>query len=197
LLKASIAGVAQRHGLRPGGSPSTTVTIVRWDAEAVDVLVLCDSPVVVTDRRGEVHEVRDDRLAAISRGLARPNGFAADDPDSWRSFVAGQRRMRNRPGGYWVAEAVPDAAHHAVRARWLLEDVAIVLAMTDGVSIGVDTYGVPPDWPSAVALATDDPAQLVDAVHAAEAADPNGRQWPRSKRHDDKAVALIRFDLAA
>jgi hypothetical protein len=30
-------------------------------------------------------------------------------------------------------------------------------------------------------------------VHAAERGDPAGFQWPRSKRHDDKALALVDF----
>jgi hypothetical protein len=69
--------------------------------------------------------------------------------------------------------------------------------MTDGVSKGVERYGIPPDWPTAIKLATDDPARLVDAVHDAEATDPLGERWPRSKRHDDKAVVVLRFAPAA
>jgi len=30
-------------------------------------------------------------------------------------------------------------------------------------------------------------------VHDTEAGDPDGRRWPRSKRHDDKALAVIEF----
>src|SRR3954471_24559676 len=49
--------------------------------------------------------------------------------------VPAERAHRNRPGGYWIAEAVPEAAGHAIR-------------------------------------------------------------WPRSKRHDDKAIAVIDVDGA-
>jgi hypothetical protein len=37
--------------------------------------------------------------------------------------------------------------------------------MTDGVSAGIDRYGVPADWPAFV-LASRDPADLIDTVHA-------------------------------
>lgn len=195
-LANSIRQIAESHHLEPGHSPSTTVAIVRWNASTVDVLVLCDSPVIVTDRHGHLHQVRDDRLATVTAALNRPDRFNAETPDAWRSLVAGQRRERNRPGGYWVAEADPDAAHHAVTASWPAEQVAVILAMTDGVSIGVDRYGIPPDWATAVELASDDPHRLVDAIHNAEADDPHGERWPRSKRHDDKALAVLRFDLA-
>jgi hypothetical protein len=39
-------------------------------------------------------------------------------------------------------------------------------------------------------------ASVVDLVHDAEAADGDRRRWPRSKRHDGKALAVLRFDLA-
>jgi hypothetical protein len=196
-LAESIRSVAEANHLQPGISPSSTVAIVRWDTATVDVLLLCDSLVIVNDRLGQVHEVRDDRLAAVTAGIDRPAGFNADDPGAWRALVGGQRRHRNRPGGYWVAEAHPDAAHHAVTASWPITDVAVILAMTDGVSKGVERYGVPPDWATAVDLAADDPARLVDSIHDAEASDPLGDRWPRSKQHDDKALAVVRFEPAA
>jgi hypothetical protein len=197
VLEDSIRHVAGRYQLRPGKSPSTTVAIVRWDAETVDALVLCDSTVVALDELGRVHQVRDDRLATASRSLRRTAPVLSEDIEGWRAFVAGQRRARNRVGGYWVAEAVPEAASHAMSASWPIDELTIVMAMTDGVSKGVDCYQVPPDWTAAAELATDDPRRLVDAVHAAEEGDPAGERWSRSKRHDDKALAVIRFDQAS
>lgn len=42
-------------------------------------------------------------------------------------------------------------------------------------------------------MATADPAGFVDLIHDAEVEDPDGTRWPRSKRHDDKALAVIEF----
>lgn len=192
-LRDAIVTVARCHDLTPGESPSTTVNIVRWSDDTVDVLVLCDSPVVLVDRAGKTHELRDDRLRDVNDGIGRPAGYRNENPDDWRTFVDLQSRQRNKVGGFWVAEADPDAAEHAVTAGWPLSDVAGVLAMTDGVSRGVDKYGIPPTWRQAYELATTDPALLVDAVHQAELTDPNGSRWPRSKRHDDKALGVIQF----
>lgn len=194
LLAGAIASVATRYGIVPGTGPSTTVALVRWSADVLDVLVLGDSPVVVYLRDGTVAPVRDGRLAALtSDDRPATPGFATDRLDAWRVGHEEQRRLRNRPDGYWIAEADPAAAHHAVRASWPLREVAAVLAMTDGVSEGVEHYRVPPDWRAALALARLDPARLVDAVHRAEDSDPDGVRWPRGKRHDDKAVALVEF----
>ena len=192
-LAGAIGDTAQRHSLKPGSSPSTTVSIVRWHAGSLDVLVLCDSPVVVVDRSGTVHEIRDERLRYVNDALGRPTGFQSQNRDGWRAFVLRQQEHRNRASGYWVAEADPRAAHHAVLASWPLDQVMGVLAMTDGVSKGVDTYSTPPTWRDAFCVAVRDPALLVDVVHEAERSDPNGLRWPRSKRHDDKALAVVRF----
>jgi hypothetical protein len=193
-LGNAIGVVARRHDLTPGASPSTTVNIVRWNDGTLDVLVLCDSPVVVIDRTGETHELRDDRLGNINDEIGRPAGYRQDNREAWRTFVALQGQRRNKTDGYWVAEADPRAAEHAVTATWPLPAVAGVLAMTDGVSRGVDKYGVPPTWREAYELATKDAALLVDVVHQAELSDPVGSRWPRSKCHDDKALAVIQFN---
>ncbi len=192
LLAAAISTVADRYALRPGSDPSTTVSIVRWDDCYVDVLVLGDSPVVALTTAGGIRQVRDDRLQAVAaeqrRQLRERPGV-----DRWRQLHQAMLLQRNKPGGYWIAEATPEAAWHARRARWRRGDLVAVLAMTDGVSVGVDRYRMPPDWPSAFALTMDDPYHLIQAVHGAEESDPECRGWPRTKRHDDKAVAVVSF----
>jgi hypothetical protein len=198
LLAEVIEATATRYGLVPGSSPSTTVSIVRWDHLIIDVLVLGDSPVVALTRDGRILEVRDDRLSRVAsreRQTLRGEGgrFGSEYTEQWQALVDEQRRRRNQPDGYWIAEAVPEAAAHAVRARWNAHDLTLVMAMTDGVANGIDRYHVPQDWRTAASLAHRDPADLVDAVHEAEESDPAGTRWPRTKRHDDKALVLVEF----
>jgi transcriptional regulator with XRE-family HTH domain len=191
----AIATAARTHVLAPGTSPSTTISIARWDHDTVDVLVLCDSPVVVIDKAGNVHEVTDDRLRDVTGQVDRPAGYLTD-PDGWRAIVAHQQQHRNTPDGYWVAEANPDAAYHAVTRSWPLDEVTAVMVMTDGVSKAVDTYGIWPTWLDAYELARHNPATFIDTIHDAEHGDPDGTRWPRSKRHDDKALAVITLTAA-
>jgi hypothetical protein len=198
VLAQAIEATARRYTLVPGLSPSTTVSIVRWDATKVDVLVLGDSPVIALTRDGRILEARDDRLSRVAspeRRALRANGggFGSERTQEWQALVDAQRRRRNQPDGYWIAEAVPEAAAHAVRAHWDINDLVLVVAMTDGVANGVDRYRVLEDWHVAAELAHNDPAGLVNAVHNAEEDDANGTRWPRTKRHDDKAIVLVEF----
>jgi hypothetical protein len=174
VLEAAIDQVAARYGLTPGDAPSSTVAMVRWNAEIVDALVLADSPVVMFGRTVDV--VADTRLASL-RGTVERIG-------EWR----------NREGGFWVAEALPAAARSAVRASWPRDEARAVLMASDGVSCGVDDYGLFADWPTVLDLVdAEGPQAVLDRVRAAERSDPNCERWHRYKVHDDQAFAVIRF----
>lgn len=174
-LARAITRLAAEHGLTPGNSPSSTVAITRWTDTAVDVLVLADSPVVVfTDTGAEV--VADHRLRDL-RGQV-------DRITDWR----------NREDGWWVAEAEPAAAYRAVRARWPRDRVRAVLMATDGVSCGVDDYGLFADWRAVLDITSEKgPEAVLDEIRAAEEGDADRAKWPRPKVHDDQALAVIRF----
>lgn len=201
-LASTIASVANKNELQPGMAPSTTVSIARWNEDAVDVLVLGDSPVIGITRDRRILQARDDRLANIAVAertalRATTSGSPGEDRTAaWARLVDAQRQYRNRPGGYWIAEACPDAAHNAIRARWDTRNLTCILAMTDGVSNGVDRYGIPRDWLTASELARVEPSRLVNLVHKIEAGDPDRHRWPRSKRHDDKAIAVVDFEVS-
>jgi hypothetical protein len=175
-LSGAIRAVARHHGHTPGASPSSTVAIARWDDSTVEVLVLADSPVVVFHPGGEHTVVADTRLRDL-----RP--------------IPAERvaALRNSEDGFWVAEALPSAAGRAVVRSWPRAEVTDLLVASDGVSCGVDEYGVL-TWPSALDMVgTAGPFAVLDAVRAAEESDPDGERWPRGKRHDDQALAWVDF----
>lgn len=180
VLAGAIDAVATEHGLRPTASPSSTVAMLRWDSFRVDALVLADSPVVAFLGDGSATDVLyDDRLARLrTAGELRTSGAVA--------------KARNRE--FWVAEAQPAAAEQALTASWPADDVDAVFVASDGVSCGVDEYGLF-DWLGALRLARErGPAAVLDAVRDAELTDPDRRRWPRGKPHDDQALALVEFD---
>lgn len=203
LLADAIATTARQHSLTPGKSPSTTVGMASWYGERLDVLVLGDSPIVGLSHGGGVLQLRDDRLSRVAlkerKAFRQVNAgsFGTQRPQEWRDLVEAQRRQRNMPGGYWIAEASPDAARHAHRTKWDMGNILTLMLMTDGVSDGVDRYGVPATWHKAFDVAARDPSELVDSIHEAEEADPEGVRWPRSKRHDDKALIVVEFNAAS
>lgn len=201
VLADAIAAVASEHRLVPGRSPSSTVTLLRWDADTVEGLVLGDSPLVVVTDTVEV--VVDDRLAAVAPRqrvayhdrLAAGGGYDDGHQDLLRALVGEQRRHRNRPDGYWIAEAAPIAAAQALTRRWPAATVRAALLVSDGVSRGIGR--AVPDWPAALALIERaGPDALLDAIRAPERADPDGRRWPRAKPYDDQALIHVTWPLA-
>ncbi|WP_395108341.1 protein phosphatase 2C domain-containing protein [Actinomadura sp. SCN-SB] len=202
VLATAIDHVAAKHSLIPGQSPASTVSVVRWTAEHLQALVLGDSPVVVFGQDGGVDVLRDGRhdavVAELRHDAIRRGGHTADMNDLIRATRPAKLARMNREGGYWIAEATPRAGHHAIGRTWPIADVHAILAVTDGVSCGVDDYDVPPSWSAALTLALDaGPQALLDEVHGAEASDPQRHRWPRPKTHDDKAAAFVLFTKAS
>jgi hypothetical protein len=65
---------------------------------------------------------------------------------------------------------------------------------SDGVTCGLDPYGVFASWQEIRDLAaTTGPEAVLDRVRAAEQEDPNGTRWPRPKSHDDQSLVVAHF----
>lgn len=63
---------------------------------------------------------------------------------------------------------------------------------TDGAHRPIEHLGI--DWHDIEKLDNDGLYRLLRELHRWEAdADPSGQQLPRSKRHDDKTLAVVRF----
>jgi hypothetical protein len=67
--------------------------------------------------------------------------------------------------------------------------------LSEGASRLVDLFGLA-TWEELLALLEESgPEELLGQVRAAEAVDPEGRQWPRTKRSDNAtAVYLVLSD---
>lgn len=199
LLAAAIKTVARDQELTPGKAPSSTVALLRWTDTEVEGLVLADSPIVAFTAGGP-SVLADTRIERLPRGtdyraqLRGGGGYGDNHLVALRKAVESTAKRRNTEGGFWVAEADPEAAHQAVRTSWPRETLTTVLMASDGVSCGVDTYGVFPDWQALHDLATTEGAEAVlDRVRAAEQSDPDGTRWPRPKPHDDQALVVAHF----
>lgn len=199
LLAAAIKTVARDHELVPGKSPSSTVALLRWTDSTIEGLVLADSPIVAFTKNGPAALI-DERLATMPRGagyrdrLTEGGGYDENHLVALRKAVETTSTRRNVEGGFWVAEADPDAAHYAERSTWPRDEVTTVLMASDGVACGVDTYHVFADWSAVRDLAkAAGPEAVLDRVRAAEATDPDGVRWPRPKPHDDQALVMAHF----
>lgn len=190
--------VAHRFELRPGHSPSSTVTILRTRDHHADLFVLGDSPLYY----GTAHHSNvlvDTRLADLDLPESRRyrdrlrDGSGYDDKHRTllRRLQEHQRACRNIDGGYWIAEANPAAACHAVTVTLGVHDLSWAVLATDGITNPLTHLGRA-DWATVAAKSDRQLAGLLAAAHRWEREDdPTGRTFPRAKRHDDKTIAVV------
>jgi hypothetical protein len=117
---------------------------------------------------------------------AQPSSFGAG-----AQLTRALRRARNRPGGYWVAAADPQAASQAVTGTLPSRNLHRAALLSDGASRLVDPFQLA-TWEELLALLDESgPDELLRQVRAAEAVDPEARQWPRTKRSDDATAVYL------
>ncbi|MFQ6230536.1 hypothetical protein [Nocardia sp. NPDC002869] len=200
ILATAIESTAARLRLPSGGqAPSSTVAIVRTDADAIETLVLGDSSVVVGCTDGTQDLISDERLDALDfqesriyrEHLQAGRGYNSDHFGVLRALQRKQRQHRNKHHGYWIAEADPEAAHRSIVRRYPADRVDWAILATDGAVDPLTPLGV--SWDEVAGLDDHGLAQLLWRAHQWEAdTDPDGMQQPRAKRHDDKTIAVIR-----
>lgn len=190
LLDAAVDDLITTFQLEPGKSPSTTVNIVRAIDDHLEVLVLCDSPVVTLATSGQLHEIRDERLAEATSRLERPSNPPRVHARAWRDYINAFEEQRNQPDGFWCVSASRQVGQHAVTAQFQLSAIEKVMAVTDGISVGVDRFGHPGSWNECFLLADQDPSLVATVVTDAENADHSRTRWPRTKIHDDKTIVV-------
>ena len=87
-----------------------------------------------------------------------------------------------------AASTDPAAAGHARTATLIRPGLQAIALLSDGATRITEEYGLL-DWPELVrVLREEGPAELLAQVRAAEASDPDGARWPRSKLRDDATV---------
>ncbi len=156
-------------------TPQATVALARWDAEAVEHLVLSDSVLLLESPEGAVRAVLDDRLDRIPQEVLRSH--AATD------------RLRNAEGGFFTAAADPSVAARAVTGVTARSRVRAVAALTDGASRWVELFGQG-DWADCLAVLGKEGARgLLDRVRTLEARDAEAGGVRRWKLHDDATAA--------
>jgi hypothetical protein len=195
VLAEAISATADTLALKPGPcTPSSTVAMCRAGADGtIDLLLLGDSQIAMPGR-----VLRDERLAHVAaqqREAYRARLHAGHGyDDQHRALLSAlqqeQLRHRNRPGGYWIAEADPQAAGHAFTLRVPVVDLPWCVLATDGAYRPMELHGWDA-WADVAALDADALHDLLARCQQAESADPDGKLSPRAKRHDDKTIAAI------
>lgn len=201
-LSAAIEQVAALHAacdLAHPGAPSTTVAVLRstMNPDVVEYLVLADARVVLETDSHEIQVITDDRVdnvavAARDVALKEPIGSSAQRR-AVADLIAAQWPLRNQRDGYWIAASNPGVVEHAITGS--LPSAALVRAalFSDGASRFVDVFQQATWLETLALLEYQGPRQLLREVRAVEAADPEGRRWPRYKASDDATVLYLRW----
>jgi hypothetical protein len=200
-LRSAIAEVNDLHrdtcALDQEAVPASTVVMIRERGYFLDYLVLSDNVLVldlgtagiktIVDKR--VEEVAADEMRA-ALPLQGPTG-TPEHAARVSQLVTVQRRLRNKPGGYWIAATDPAAADEAITGSVELARVQQAALLTDGASRLVDSFGAL-GWAELLTLLrTEGPVALITRTREAELADPVGERWPRFKRSDDATAAYV------
>ncbi len=202
VLAAAISRTAAIHrstcDLSHPRTPQATVVAVRWSDETVEHLVLSDSALLLTGADGSVTPVLDTRLDQLTPAVraarealrALPRGTPGREAAA-RAYVRSVEALRNAEGGFFTAAADPSVAARAVTGRTPRSEVRALTALSDGAGRWVEVFRAG-SWRECAALvAREGPQALIDAVRAAEAADPAGSAYPRGKARDDAAVVYV------
>lgn len=194
----AIAAVVAKYDLSPGASPSSTVSILRTRTDEVDLYVLGDSPIHY-GIGGDAWSLTDARLAdlalperdAYRSRLRAGRGYDDEHRRRLRELQARQRQHRNRGDGYWIAETCPDAALRGLVASTARRWVEWAVLVTDGAADPLMHLSRDP-WPELAGQDADGLSLRLEELCAWEKQhDPDGRQLPRAKRHDDKTIAVV------
>jgi hypothetical protein len=199
-LASAIQAVAGLHAdtcqLEHPGGPSAAVALLREADQTIDYLVLADTTILLDAPTG-IQVITDDRLAQVAvtehSAMHREATGSLLHQRRYAELVTELRRHRNQAEGYWVASSTPDAAHHALFGSVPRHAVRRAALLSDGATRLVDRFGTMA-WPQLLDLLDrEGPYALIMQTRQAESADPQGRRWPRSKRHDDASAVSCRF----
>lgn len=200
VVAEAITATADALQLTAGGSPSSTISIARARNDVVDLYALGDSTIYYGNEQTTL-TLTDARIAELGipehhqyrQRLADGHGYDATHRELLQRLQQQQRQQRNQPGGYWIAETNPAAAHHAYTTTVATTDITWAVLATDGAYGPITHLGLD-NWHHIAQLDTADLKELLKRCADWETtADPNGHHYPRSKVSDDKTLAAITF----
>ncbi|MFF3323093.1 protein phosphatase 2C domain-containing protein [Streptomyces sp. NPDC002889] len=196
-LADAIRHVSQLHGstcdLGNPMTPTATVAMVRLRGQRMEWLALSDSTVAIKRLHG-LQTISDHRLSDVTTSQLDEMAESLrgmESEERRRRLAYAQRAAMNTTDGYWVAAHDPKAAEEALVGSTPLAEIHTAALLTDGAARPVDDFHAM-TWGEAMhQLESEGPQSLINRARAMENADPEGKRWPRGKRHDDATAVLL------
>lgn len=186
--------------------PSATLAFVRWerssDSPILEAAVLGDCTCVLHYCDGTADILEDNHLAKFSKraidrlnSLMRDEGLStADAREKVNDTLIEIRLLRNRGGGYWVADISCEGYSHAVTKAVSLDDVQGIFLCTDGYANAIKMGLCTDVLDLANQVRRGHGRTLLKALRKREALDSDMAQHPRFKIHDDATYIYIWMD---
>lgn len=212
-LGRTLEGVAGSHGDDcdlTAGSPSGTVVAWRAVGEELELLVLCDSSVILVAEAGAegghgavehaaltVRHVSDDRIddvvhpqvaALVAQDEA--DGTLLDGPRRFAHHRTVLEATRNVPGGFWCAHTDPAPAGEAVVWTEPIGSWSHVILASDGATRAFQTLGTHTLEQLVTDCLSGRLEEISEAVRAAESAAQDELRAAGKKVHDDLTILV-------
>lgn len=182
--------------------PSSTVVMVRIGKHEMDYFVLGDSSLVLKIG-SNVEQISDQRLEQIGVNiradivslLQQGQGYSSPEIKRLKhELIELEDTYRNQENGFYVASTDPTVCHHALTGKKQLDPNSnwnIALA-SDGLTRLVDTFEAIPSWEKFITYLAKTPTkEVIDHIRSIEHSDPDGRKFPRFRKHDDISMLMI------
>jgi hypothetical protein len=181
--------------------PVAALTLVRADADRLEVWTLADTAAYVRTSDGAVSciglaSALRERESAQARRLLQATGVSSSEivrTPAFREWLQEQRRLLNAPDGLAVFGLEPDAADRLDHAVVTCRGLAHILLASDGFSALVELYKHMETTALIDAALASGLEPLARELRRIETEiDPDGALFPRFKRSDDATALLLR-----
>jgi len=179
--------------------PNGSVAVLRWQGTRVQVGLLGDCTAVVVFVDGTTQVLHDATLTllddenyermyryATERGSTMAEARKALNP----RFIENRLKM-NEPGGYWAADVSCRGMSHALCHEFAADQVAGLLACSDGYAAAVDMGVVTDAGQLSARVAAGEGATVAAELRSAEELDAGCWRVHRSKTSDDATYVYV------
>ncbi len=179
--------------------PSASVAAVRIRGGQAEYFGLGDCTVVVESPAGKREVIAEEKLSALDKQvidhmmqLSRQTGCSVLEARKRLNHeLVANRKLCNRPEGYWIFEPMGSGVPHGRTAQWAAEQVQTITLMSDGFAQLVSPFGVAGDYEALHDMAHEcGVLPLVQKLQALQQADGDCSAYPRFKLSDDTTVLI-------
>lgn len=182
--------------------PAASCAMVRWENNMLEYFVICDCTFILFRNGKLVKKITDDRIDKIEEkarkkieSLIEDRGMSlADARRKVFPILKKNRRLKNKPGNYWVLSFNPKAVEKAIYDTIELKKGDEIYLFTDGFGRIVDKYSEFADWQEAIEyIKSQGEEKTISLLRRIEKNDEEGKKYIRTRAFDDATLSILKF----